>query len=150
MQDQLTVIRIHASREFKAWLGGMLVDNPNGLGSELVTSLKGSDNAARADALLEAATRLGWIERTTYAPSDEQRFLGVGGFSTLRTDDGRAFPRVAWSDDPKTEPACQAPVDKPPRCRDAGSKGALRHCSCPRIPYRARAVSPSAIRKAAR
>ena len=227
MQDALTVLRIHASPEWKAWLGSMLVDNPNGLGSELVMALRGSDNPARADTLLEAATRLGWIERTGYAPSVEQQFFGVGGvpgsaldtskassvkgfhgqlwmfriidraaveahvgdakperatyvtsdavkyrpafvaqiqggtrmrkmlgrvvgFSTLRTDDGVPFPRVAWDADPNDEPACQAPVDEPPRCRDAGSKGALHVCSCPRVPYRARPVHPANIVKADR
>lgn len=223
MNDPLTTIRIHASPEFKAWLGGMLVDNPNGLGSDLVVALNGSDNAARADTLLAAATALGWIERTAYAPSTEQLFFGVGGlpgsaletskassvkafhgqlwmhriadraavesfvgdpkparetyalgdlvryrpafvaqiqggarmrkmtgrvvgFSTLRTNDGAPFPRVAWDSDPQTEPACEQPIDDPPRCPLAG-KGALRNCSCPRVPYRARAVNPGAIRK---
>jgi hypothetical protein len=218
MIDALTTIQIHGSAEWKAWLGAMLVHNPNGLGSELVETLKGTDNVARADTLLAAATSLGWIERTGYAPSDEQRFFGVGGVSgsaletskassvrdfhgqlylyrvsdraaveahvgadkpkaqrfelgdvvkynpafvaqiqggaSMRKARGRvvgyAFngtrPRVSWDDDPTTEPACQAPVEEPPVCvTNAGLR--LCACACPRVPYVARAVSPSAIQK---
>jgi hypothetical protein len=197
----------------------MLVHNLNGLGSELVEMLKGPDNAARADTLLAAATSLGWIERTGYAPSTEQLFFfGVGGVpgsaletskassvkgfhgqlylyrvtdraaveahvgadrpkaqrfelgdvvkyapafvaqiqggATMRRMRGRVVgygfggthPRIAWDADPATEPACQAPVEVPPAC--VTNKGArLRACACPRVPYAARAVSPSAIQR---
>lgn len=211
-----TTLRIRASDAWKGWLGLMLVENPNGLGSELVEALPGPNNASDADDLLAAAERLGWIERTAFAPSiSQQAFFGLqypGGVG--RSETARAFhgqlhmfrvvdraavsayvgasmpiptlyrlrdevryrpefvrqirggkemarargrvvgfsfggkmPRVAWSDDPATEPACQAPIDEPPACKNPG-KGARHECSCPRVPYAARAVSPAAIKRA--
>ncbi len=74
----------------------------------------------------------------------------VVGYSTLRLDDGTPYPRVAWDDDPKDEPACQAPVDEAPRCvtntRPDGAR--TKRCECPRVPYTARPVHPKAIRHA--
>lgn len=81
----------------------------------------------------------------------------VVGFSTLRLDDGTSYPRVAWDDNPKDEPACQAPVDEPPRCVTNSCKGCekpwcvcprAKVCACPRVPYAARPVHPKAIRHA--
>ena len=91
-KDEATrMISIHSCDAFRVWLGDMLVSNPNGMGSELVTSLPGVDNSARADALLRAAEELGWIERTAFAPSDEQEFFGVGGSASINSKSTQEF-----------------------------------------------------------
>jgi hypothetical protein len=71
-------------------------------------------------------------------------FGTVVGFSTGLMSD---FPRVTWDDDPKDEPACQAPIEKPPPCVTNTSGLRVKRCACSRVPYAARPVSPKAIRR---
>jgi hypothetical protein len=72
----LLTLRLRGGDAFRVWLGRMLVDNPNGLGSELVESTTGPDNVSACDDVLRAAEALGWIERTAFAPSVSRRAFG--------------------------------------------------------------------------
>lgn len=75
-EQHLQTIRVRGGDAFKTWLGAMLAENPNGLGSELVESTPGSDNVSAVDDALRAAEALGWIERTALAPSVSQQAFG--------------------------------------------------------------------------
>lgn len=86
-----------------------------------------------------------FIERIRGGESMRKVRGRVVGFSTLRLDDGTPYPRVAWSDDPKDEPACQAPIEDAPACKTNASGPRTNACSCPRVAYTARAVHPRTI-----
>lgn len=75
---------------FKTWLGAMLVENPNGLGSELIESTSSTNNVRDADDVLRAAEMLRWIERTAFDPSISQQAFGglqyAGGIGCASDD----------------------------------------------------------------
>jgi hypothetical protein len=131
--------RIHAS-----WYAWRIVD------AEAARSFCGQTKSAKTN------YQIG--DRVKYAPLFIEQIRGgesmrkarghVVGFSTLRLDDGTPYPRVAWSDDPKDEPACQAPIEDAPICATSAKTNGVRlaACSCPRVAYTARAVHPKAIR----
>lgn len=84
-RDNLTTINRHGGPAFKTWLGRMLAENPNGLGSELVETMPGAMNGHDADDVLRAAEALGWIERTMLAPSVSQQAFGGLQYGRLST-----------------------------------------------------------------
>jgi len=128
--------KIHAS-----WFAWRIVDRV------AVESFAGANKSTKAKFVLDDLVKWApmFIARIQGGAAMRKVCGVVVGFSTGSMSE---FPRVTWDDDPKDEPACQAPVDDPPRCvtntRPDGAR--TKRCECPRVPYAARPVNPKAIR----
>lgn len=93
--DDLLTLRSLGGDPGRRWLASLLTAEQ--CGSCLVMALEGSDNVARADSMLAALERLGWAERSVFAPSREQQFFGVGGSFKIDAPSVKAHHGQLWT-----------------------------------------------------